>query len=235
MKHSSRATFFMTMIAGVLGLLLRFWLLSAEDSRNLLPSWHISTVLLILLSAGYLVFLFFQTRKMRTLTYPDLFPASPVSGALTVLAALALALYTVSAATALHNRLLIPMLLLGAAAVVCMLAAAWYRFQGKALNLTFLIIITLYLMSHMAVQSQTWEHIPQSVRFLPPMLASVFLLIGSYHQAAFSVQEKSADTYVFSTQAALYFCLLSLTDAASLFYLAMALWTASGSLSSREG
>lgn len=215
-----------TAIFGLLGLGLRSWLFSLTDSRNLLPVWHISSVLLGVLTAGFLIFLFLAVRPLHVIRkHSQLFPAGLPGAVGCAAAAAGVLVHCLSqfiASRELFAMICLPAGILTAAA---MGYTAVSRAKGRPVQMLPYFALTAYLILHAFSQCQQWGSESQLLYYLQPLLACVLLLLTAYQQTALLVQKSSRRWFVFFRMSALFFCCVSICSQSPLFYLAMTLWT----------
>lgn len=212
--------------AGVLGLVLRIWLYATGvDDKGLLVAGHPLLSISFLLTAAVLAAVFACTRNIPK---EGKFPESPVAALGCIAAAIGIVLTNVLELTIRRDTITIACFALGIAAAVCLLIAAACHAKGKHPSFIFFGILTLYLMLHPLSQYRLWSADPQLMNYCFHLLASVFLMLTGYHRTALDAGKGNAKWYIFCSQAALFFCCISIHGNSWLFYMSMALWTATG-------
>lgn len=214
--------------AGILGLALRLWLFgTGMDEKGLLVASHPANVLLFILTAIVMVALYLCVSPLAPVSrYCQLFPASPLRAAGCLAAAAGILLTNIGEIAQQQDTLTFLVLVLGILASVSFVLLALCRFKGAKPNFLLHTIVTVYLMFHLVAQYRHWSPEPQLQTYFFQLLACVFLMCCAYHATTLDVKKGSRRWYVFCSQAALFFCLLSIRDENWLFYLTMALWTA---------
>lgn len=234
MKHTPRFTLYFTMIFGIVGTFLQYWLHSATDHAGLLPAHHVAGILLILLSVLYLVFLALQTRRIsKSLPCCKIFPASAISAALTVLSAVGILMFTLSLVPGI-NLLAAAPLTLGAVTAICLLLLAVSRLRGKSPRFFPALLPTLFTIFATVTLSRSWGKEPQWITYVFELLAVIFLMFSTFYHTSVLAREHHSRALCFCTQAALYFCCLSALDTARVYYLSMGLLMFSWSLGNQE-
>ena len=214
-----------TILAGLVGFVLRSWLFSAVDSKGLLPTNHISGILIFILLALTLGMCLIGLKGIAPVaTCQQLFPASPVAAAGILLGGVGLGLsaFTVEATGLL--RIIMPVF--AVLTVVVMAVAAYYRLKGLRPNFLLHCIVAAYLVSRIMVCCRGWSSEPQLQLYFFQLMAFLLLLLACYYRAELDVLPKSYRQYTFFSQAALFCCCLCLQDADRLFYLSAAIWMA---------
>jgi len=218
----------LTLVCGIIGLLLRIWLLAAGiDEKGLLVTNHPANILVFVLTALYMAALFLAIRPLHSVSnYQKLFPASAVSIPGCIAAALGLIYSAFRELTMRRDLVTMITLALAVAAAVCLLLLGIYRSKGKRPHYLLRTVLTAYLMLHLISQYRLWSAEPQLQYYFFQLLASVLLMLTAYHGTMLDAKASSRRWYVFCNQAALFCCCLSLRGESWLFYLTMGLFTA---------
>ncbi len=212
-----------TLLAGLVGLLLRTWLFSAgTDEEGLLILNHPADPLIYILTALTLAGLLLCCLNIHQ-RVPRNMPASGIS----VLGHMAAALGTL--ATAIleffqHDSGIISFTA-GLLAAFSLFFIALKQLHRDRRVMVEMLLVNLYLMVHLVCQYRSWSAEPQLQNYMFPLLGSVFLMLSCYHRTALEIQGGQIRWFVFFNQAALFFCLLSLNTPLWAFYGAMGLWT----------
>lgn len=217
-----------TLCAGVLGFLLRIWLYATGvDEKGLIITSHPANALIFILTALVIAVLFLCTRSLNAKhSYSELFPGSK-TGAAGCFAAAAGILVTDTVEIFLkRDPITTATLILGLAAAACLLFLGFCRLKQLRPSFLFHTVVTVYMMLHPLSQYRLWSSDPQLQNYCFQLLASVFLLLACYHRTALDVKGGNCKWYALYNQAALFFCCLSLNTGSWLFYLTMAVWTA---------
>lgn len=226
MKHPFRFSIlpYFTLGAGGLGLVLRLWLFSAVDSKNLLPVNHPADPLLYILSAVVLGILFLATRIPKPL------PGGKkvhriLCGICYVVAAAALLFTGCSGfftSTGILETLASAAYLVGAAAALVMAALTYYK---KRLPFGLMAVFTAVLMLTTISLCRKWGIEPQLQVYFFPLMASVFTVLSAYQRTALTIRAGKLHLFTFFNQSALFFCLVSCLSANRLVYFGLACWT----------
>ena len=218
-----------TLLAGILGVALRCWLLSLTDNKGLLPANHIAGALTLLLLAVTLeVFVLFLGKRQLPAQYSRQFPRSVFSAVCTALGAVGLCY-----SGFMHPSVGILQILFPALSVVgglALLAIAFFRFKGMRPSYFLRCIVTACLILRTVVCCRQWGTEPQLQLYIFHLLASVFLLLTTYHHTELDAGLGNYRRYCFLNQAALFCCCLCLPGEEALFYLSAALWMLGDSL-----
>ena len=216
---------FFTIIAGSLGLALRFWLYANIDEKGLLPASHPADYALFLLAALTLGILFLATRELtpRRVNKTFLRIFGTIAYALAGLCLILTAVFELSG-----NMFRLAWVAIAAALIggLILLVMAVLRFFRKRLSYWFSAMITVVLMLNTVAQCQIWGAEPQLQEYFFPLLASIFLILSAYEKTKFAAMQGNARRLAFFSQAALFFCFISLNTAHWLLYLGMMLWAA---------
>ena len=212
-----------TLFAGILGVALRCWLLSLADANALLPENHIAGVLsFILLAITLGVCALFISRRQLPEQYSRRFPRSVLSAICILLGAVGLCYSGFTRSIVGGLSILFPvMCVLGA---LCLLVIAFCRFQGMRPNFLLRCAVTVCLMLRAVVCCRSWGTEPQLQLYFFQLLASVFLLLATFHHTELDAGLGHYRRYCFFNQAALFCCCLCLPGEEVLFYLSAALW-----------
>lgn len=215
----------LTLAAGVIGLLLRLWLLSGVGEDRLLKAWHPAAILAALLSAGVLVclILFAQPLKGQG-KYRTNFPAS-IPGAVCACAA-GLAIFLRGMGILLDAQTPVATV----AGIACVLAApcliltGMCRWKGEKPSFLLHTVLSLCLACQILLHYQTWTASPNLQLHLYRMLANVGLMLTAYHRAEFDVRMASRRVYTVINLYTVFCCLLAVPEGDGLYFLAMAAW-----------
>lgn len=228
MKHPIKIKYLppFTLGCSILGFLLQVWLhATGYDSKGLLTENHPATVLTVILTGITIVSLFLWVHSMgHPPVYKELFPRSWIAFAGSMAAASGIILISYLELQNL-NRVTLLSFILGFFAAVCLILLGCFRMQEKQPPMMLHAIVTVYMMLHVISQYRVWNSETQPQLYVYQLLASVFLILASYHRTALDGRAGRRDLFVFFDQAALFFCCLSLVSDNWLFYLTMAFWT----------
>jgi hypothetical protein len=215
-----------TLCAGALGLLLRAWLaLAATDDKGLLVTTHPAHILVFVLMAIVMAVLFLCIRTLSAVKrYTDLFPNPVLSGIGCLVAAVGILWVNIRDLLLRWDPVTYACLVLGLLAVACLIVIAVSRFKKRRPSCYFHVVVCVYLMVHLVSQYRLWSAEPQLQVYFFPLMASVFLMLTTYHRAVLDACKGSRRWFVFFNQGALFCCCLSVWSESWLFYLAMGFW-----------
>ncbi len=208
--------------AGILAFLLRMWLLTAGvDAKGLLPSHHPGNYLsLILVFGGAAVIALLATGKVSRRHFS--LPAwAAAAGSL--VAALGILVFDFPSLENL-NPLTIFSAIGNVVTAGCLFFAGWCYFTKKPLSGFIHGIVSIYFMLHLVLQYRSWSSEPQTAVFLFSMLASVLLMLSTYHRALRDVDSPKPRLFLFFRYSALLFCCAAIAGPNGFFYLTMTLW-----------
>ncbi len=213
-----------TLGAGGLGLVLRIWLFSAVDVKGLLPENHPATILALILTALVLAILFLCTRQLPPIAkYSRLYPASIGRGVGCIVGAVGCLLGGFRFVGNVGG-LGILTFVVGIAAAACLVFLAFARMKGARPSMVLHTIPTVFLMLFLVCNCRIWGAEPQVQIYLFPLLACVLLMLSAYYMTVLSVRKGSRQRLVFASQAALFFCCLSIPGENPFFYLTMLIY-----------
>ncbi len=226
LKHENLP--WLALLSGILGLLLRLWLLSTENDKGFITRWHISEILLLVLTAGFLAVLFFATRSLvQGSKYGFNFPASQIGGLCAALAAVGIALVSATELMAAAATLERVCWMAGLPAAGCLAFAAHSRWKGLHPSMLFHTFLCVWLILVLVCQYRRWSADPQLENYCYQLFALVFAMISSYHRATFDANFGKRGSYAFFSLGCVYFCLLSMAGPQDiLLYLCLGIWQA---------
>ena len=224
LKHENLPA--LSLVCGGIGMLLRSWLLSTENSKGFIQQGHISEWLLLILTGAYLVVLFLSTRSLQQGSkFRFNFPASPIAAGGTALAALGAAIMGVTDLFTAGSAIDTASAIAGILAAAALALAAWCRYEGKRPSMLLHTAVCLWLMLRLICVYRSWSADPQLEDYAFQLLAIVCCMLASYHRAAFDTDEGHRGPYVFFALSGVYFCCLSLAGPDSiLLYLSLGIW-----------
>lgn len=227
MKHPFRSHILphFTVGAGVIGLVLRFWLFSAIDEKGLLPVGHPLDSILYILTALTLGILFLATREpIPRKVKPN---QQRFLGALAyVLGGLGLICDCLMQFSGVTVRLAGVAMIGGIAGGIVMFCIAVLLLLGKKIPYPLCAALTVVLMLDTVAQCQVWGSEPQLQAYFFPLMASICLILSSYQATTLAAGQGKLRLLAFFSQSALFFCCLSLNTAQWPLYLGMLLWAA---------
>lgn len=228
MKHPIKIDYLphFTMGCSILGFLLQVWLhATGYDQRGLLVQGHPATILTFLLAVVTVISLFLWVHSMgHPPAYDQLFPQSRLAFAGSVAAAAGIVLISLLELRKFNNVTLLSFFL-GLLAAASLVLLGLHRLKQTHPPMLLHTVVTVYMMLHVVSQYRVWSSETQPQLYIFQLLASVFLILASYHRTALDGRAGRRDLFVFCDQAALFFCCLSLVSDNWLFYLTMAFWT----------
>ena len=226
MKHPIKIDYLphFTMGCSILGFLLQVWLhATGYDQRGLLVQGHPATILTFLLAVVTVISLFLWVHSMgHPPAYDQLFPQSRIAFAGSVAAAVGIVLISLLELRKFNNVTLLSFFL-GLLAAASLVLLGLHRLKQTHPPMLLHTVVTVYMMLHVVSQYRIWSSETQPQLYIFQLLASVFLILASYHRTALDGRAGRRDLFVFCDQAALFFCCLSLVSDNWLFYLTMAL------------
>ena len=216
-----------TLAVAVIGVLLRYWHLSAgPDSNGLYPDNHIAWTLLLCLSAAMVVVLFLIAGTAgKSRSYSANFSPSLVGAVGYALAGFAILLsasgYLLGEALILYTVAGILGLLSGAALIF----GGWCRWKGKRPHFLVFALPCAFFALKLFCTGHVWGDEPELHRFLLGFLANVMCTLATYQLWAFSVNLGNRSRSLLCSLLAVYLCLVAVPGSSDgLFYLAMAIW-----------
>jgi hypothetical protein len=221
---------FVTLTAGVLGLILRVWLkLGGTDEKGLLVTTHPAHILIFVLTALAMAYMLLCVRPLDAVKrYADLFPRGKLACFGCIAAAAGILWVSIRERNLRSDPVTAVCLGLGILAAVCLAVLAFYRFRNQHPPCWFHMLVTLFFMAHLVSQYRLWSPEPQLQVYFFPLLASVFLMLTAYHTSVLDTKIHGRRWFVFCNQSALFFCCVSISSEIGLFYLLMALWLITG-------
>ncbi len=213
--------------AGLIGMLLRIWLLaSGTDSKGLLVSGHPADILSWLLTVAVILLLLYATRELQQAAkFSFNFPPS-LPGAIGIgLGGVAIAITSVIELLDEPDALAAASSALGLLCLPVMCFLAHCRRKGRSANVLLRGLVCVYLMLHLVCYYRLWSSDPQIQDYAFQLLAIVCLMLACYHRAAFDGDMGNRRGYVFFNLACVYFCLISLPGCENMaFFLGVGCW-----------
>lgn len=182
----------------------------AVDWKNLLVSDHPLDTALTILTYAVLVFIAAAVWKLDgSADYGDNFSADLPAAVGHILGAAGIAMTMLTTTYALPGGLTTCWRILGYAAPVCLVAAAFARAQGKQPNFLLYLAPCLYLMFHVVCHYRLWSSNPQFQDYGFALFGAIALMFFLYYTAAFSVGAGKRRMQLFMGLSAMYLCLAS--------------------------
>lgn len=212
--------------AGGIGLLLRLWLFSTADGNGLLPVWHISEILLWLLTVGVMALLLYGTKDLtEAAKYRFNFPASIPGGMGAWLAALGIGGTSLIELLTSTDTMTTVTAVLGLVTTLVLFFIGNCRKNGRHPSTLFHTAICVFMMTRLINQYRHWSSDPQLQDYCFQILAIVCLMLCCYHRALFDANIGKRRPYAFFNLAAVYFCCLSLPGwEHTAFFLGCGVW-----------
>lgn len=215
---------------GLLGLLLRLWLLQTGlDDKGLLVANHPANYLVWILSVAVVACLFFGTWGLRGAPkYSFNFPAFIPGGAGTILAAVGILICTVAELAGNPDGFGFLMCIFGFLAAMALVFTGCCRCTGAHPSPIFHTVASIYLLLRLVWMYRQWSADPQMQDYAFQLLALVCLMLACHHRSAFDANMGSRRAYAGFSLAALYFCIVALPGCDSMaFFLACTAWMGS--------
>ncbi len=213
--------------SGVLGAALRLWLFTAGvDSKGLIRAEHPANALTFILTAIVLGALYLYLPKAKGGKYRYT-PSLPAAIGYWVAAA-GILIADFREVSSLHDRVTVVSFILGLAAAGALIMLGLCCLRGLRPNVLLHACVTVYLMVHLISQYRVWSAEPQLQEYVFQLLASVFLMLATYHRTTLDNGSGNRRLYRFFRYGALFFCCLAVVGGDWLFYLSMGFWIALG-------
>lgn len=224
LKHQNLP--WLTMFCGGIGLLLRLWLLSTENNKGFITRWHISEILLTVLTVLFLGVLYLTTRGLQQGNkYRFNFPSSLSGGIGGAIAAVGVALTSITELSVGVAKLELLCALTGLLAAACFLFVAHCRWKGLHPSMIFHTFICCWLVLRLICLYRSWSSDPQLEDYCYQLLALVFAMISAYHRAAFDAKMGQRAPHAFFSLACVYCCILSVAGPDGIvLYLCLGAW-----------
>lgn len=206
----------MTAALGGLGLVLRRLVYAfAVDEKNLFISGHPLEILLALVTAAALMYIFATVRKLDgSNRYVDNFQASVPALVGHGAAAVGIFLTVLFGEPGMRNYLGVSWKIMGFISPVCLLLAGCARMQGKRPFFLLHLFPCLFLMFHIVNHYQVWSGNPQILDYSFELFGTMALMLFAYYSAAFDVGSGRRRMHLGAGLAAVYLCMaeLALTE-----------------------
>lgn len=212
--------------AGLLGLLLRLWTMGkGPDAEGLYaPQPFAWTLLWIVTALTLLAVVLTSARLKNPGRYCDNFPASPIGAAGHLVAALGIMMSGLAFLTSGTNLMTTLTGILGVGSAVCLLLLGFARYQGKKTSFLLHVVPCLFFALRIFLLCRVWSNEPQVGVFLFPFLASICVMLASYHLACFDVNLGNRRISLFWSLSGVYFSMLALPGGEPVFYIGMTAW-----------
>lgn len=202
----------LTVSCAALGLVLRWAMyLTCVDDRGLLVSWNFFQIAGLAVSGVTAVFLILLLLPLDgSNQYRDNFSPSILGALGTLMGAGGILATVMSAEIYPDDRLTLFWMAAGLVSVLCLVAAAVFRFLGKAPFFLLYGAVCVFFALHIANQYQHWSGNPQIQDYSCQLFACIFLMLSAYYQAAFAVGSGKRRAQLFTGLMGVYLCALSL-------------------------
>jgi hypothetical protein len=228
MKKYLKLSPFCAAAAGVLGALLRSWLLHAgTDERGLYPSGHPGWIGYAVLSVAMVAAFWLLTREAEQepawlRNFSNDFPRPAITGAGYALAAVGIGLHT---RTLLPGPNIINLFTYwcGFACVAALLVTGVLIFIGKKPFSMIFAVPCVYFAALMFLVSQQFRGEPELLRYLPQVVALACCALAGYQLWGFAADCGNRSASLFWSFCAIYFCLAA-APGNSVLYPLLGLW-----------
>lgn len=221
-----------TVVLGLVCMGLRFLMMTTGvDERGLLTHWNIPHMAMWVITIGYLAALGMALRLLGgTGKYPQVFPESKPSGGLAMAGGVLMLLWVVSR----WADMAVARNVVGVLASLAMVCTGFCRWSGMHPNFPLHGLVCVFFVMELTDHYRGWSADPQIQEYGFQLLAGVLLMLASFHRTCCDAWIISRRKTVFTCMAALYFCLISLSDGQEfVYYAAAGLW-AGGSVCTLE-
>ena len=215
--------------AGILGIGLRIWLLTdGYDSKGLPIIGHPAGILTWILTAAVLALLVISCLPLvQAAKYSFNFPASAAGAAGSALAALGILIACMQSLSQSSDIVTLICLILGFVSVPALGYGAWCRLKGLTPPFLTHSIVCLFWMMRLVCQYRIWSPDPQLQNYSFQLLATVFLMLSSFHRAAFDADVGQRRMCAIFQLGAVYLCMIAIPGCADWpLYLCCGIWTA---------
>lgn len=231
MKFTLKPTLlpWLTLGFGGIGLAVRNWLYrSAMDSNGLFVTFHPANLLTWVVAFVSVAVLILCLRfPMPGGEYLKLFPKSVAATVGCFIGAVGIAVCSVTELMSLPKAdyaavaTLVTGMVGSASLVYLGLCRLWDMHPGTA----FRCLVCLFFVLHLVSQYRTWSAEPQLQEYFFQLMASVLMMLCSYHRATLDSGKHPLRRYLIFHQLSLFFCCMSMVGQNRLFYLTMGVWT----------
>lgn len=222
---SSRMLPLFTIGAGGVGLALRAWLLAGGiDEKGLIVIGHPANILSYILTALTLAVLALccldSQPHMRKTVFQS--PSATLIGSCA--AAIGILATAIEELTRKNEPVTIACCVLGVLAAAALVLSGILHMRRMKPVWWFYLPVTLFFMFHLISQYRFWSAEPEIQKFFFQLLASLFLMLCSYHRITTDAGKPEPRRFLFTGQAALFFCCMSCAGDSRLFYLTCGAW-----------
>lgn len=229
MKMQLKSTLLPALMLGCggVGLALRALLYATgEDSKGLLPNWHICTILIWLLTAAVAAVLLLKLRSQDgSNRYRDNFSASKAGAAGAFAAAAGIGITVVSELDAVRDTISTLWMILGLLSVICLILTGICRLNGKRPQFFYHGILCCFFALNLAIQYRLSNNNPQIQDYVFQILSCITLMLTAYHHTAFDAGLGKRRGLILTSLLSAYLCCLCLYGSShKLFYLTCGAW-----------
>ncbi len=231
MKKLLRYADGLVLMAGALAMMLRIWLLRlGPDAKGLYPANHASTILLIILSFGILIFFYLLSRHAGgNRNYQANFPASIIGALGMALAALGIAWYSLTLLEARDGFLCVLTGLLGLLTGIGLLIGALLRHAGKRPHYFVYLLPCLFFALRLFYIGKTLGDEPEATRYMLAFLASIAMIPTFYQFWGFCVGDGNRRNCLFWSLLTAFLSLAAVpANEHWQLYMSVALWLVTG-------
>lgn len=217
-----------TLLAAVLGFLVRLWALGAgPDSEGLYQSHPVAWTTLWVLSIVTMLVISLTAKRLKNPgEYEENFPKS-VGGAVGCLLAAVGCMVEAMLGLLSGDMLWTVTGVVGILASVSLVVLAYGRFSGQKPNFFWGLLVCLFFAVRLFVGSRDWSNHTQFSVFLIPFFASAAAMFACYYLTCFHVDLGNRKSCVFWNLTTVYLCVLALPGGEDVFfYGAIAIWFA---------
>lgn len=213
--------------AGGIGLLLRILLLSTGvDGKGFLIPNHITDILVWVLTAAVIAAVLFYTRRLQQAAkYQFNFPRSMTGAIGCLVGAAGIAIASFAELVSYDDTLALASAIMGLLGAAALGFLGYCRHKGLHPNILCHALVSIFLMLRLINQYRHWSADPQLQDFCFQLLATVCLMLATYHRATFDANVGRRRPHAVYHLFAVYFCCLSLAGSDSIaFYLGTGIW-----------
>lgn len=229
MNARTKKLFACTLGAGALGFALRLVLYRVGfDEKNILSATHPLHLACLALTAGVAVYLALAVRGLKGSGDPAAnFPASPLRGILTLLAAAFTALHALTLSREADTAMNLLRTALSCTAAVCMGLCALTQKRFAALAAACRGIVCIFFAADMLCRYQTWSGSPQLPDYTFQVFACALLALLSYQRLAFDTGLGKRRSLLWCGLMGIFLCLVCAAGPETrVYYVGGAYWAA---------
>ena len=216
-----------TLAVAAIGILLRFWHLSAGvDEKGLYPATHLAWTLLLCLSAALAAVLFVVAGYAgKSRNYRSNFSPSMPGAVGFALVGCAMALSAIGYLNGEDLMLYDLTGIVGLLSAAALILGGWCRWKGKRPHFLVFALPCVFFALRLFCTGHAWGDEPELHRFLLGFLANLMCALAAYQLWAFSVNLGNRSKSLLCSLLAVYLCLIAVPGSSDgTFYLAIAIW-----------